>query len=257
MFSLNLLKKQILAELQGDEFETVDKYLGYSDAIYFTVEGEKIPAVFCSSEDYIREMLASSTNYEYQLERIHFVRDGFGFSEGRQSFCHASKMVGVEQQDFEKFCKNDYLFIIHSYKTEKGLKASWFCPINYINDKTVALLKPIVGQAIIKCFEDKAIYDARQVEAERAATQKEAALEAIVGKYRQVVLEERNNYGGKREYKFLFEKNVDKDTFVQFLDLFGLRTEAERINAPISQEEVVIRPIVGGWYYKWLGSYTD
>ena len=66
MFSLNNLKQEILAELQGDEFETVDKYLGYSDTIKFVVEGEKIPAVFGSSDEYIREMLASSTNDEYQ-----------------------------------------------------------------------------------------------------------------------------------------------------------------------------------------------
>ena len=73
----------------------------------------------------------------------------------------------------------------------------------------------------------------------------------------EIVLDERSSYGGKKEYKFLFSTPVDKETFIKFLDIEGLVTEAHKIDAPICQETVEFYPIVGGWRYKWLGSYTD
>lgn len=205
----------------------------------------------------VPDILMDETDGTYQLTYINYKKNGFGFSQGRPSFCHASKLVGTSE-NFEELCKNNTVFIIHSYDETKGRRASWFCPADLMNEKTEGIVLPYVEKAVIRiCFE-KAVdeyYEAKRLSEEQAKKEKLATLG--INQVQKIVLDERSSYGGKKEYKFLFSTPVDKETFIKFLDIEGLVTEAHKIDAPICQETVEFYPIVGGWRYKWLGSYTD
>lgn len=194
-----------------------------------------------------------NTKGEYQIVSIRYKRDNFGFSEGYPTYCPEYNLKGnTEGYSLETLCGTNKFFIC-SYENEKGRKAKWFCALRDLNEKFQEWLEPYVLEALISSalkIEQEKFYKKREEE-------KEKLLESLGGTYQQVVIDERDSYGGKKEYKFLFSNPVDKETFVKFLNLKGLVTEAHKIDAPICQETVEFYPIVGGWRYKWLGSYTD
>jgi len=82
--------------------------------------------------------LFKDTQGEYRLEGIRYAKNGYGFTHSN-IFCHCSKLVGTTKK-MEEFDNYQY-FMIHTTETEKGLLATWFCPIENIDEKSFNILK--------------------------------------------------------------------------------------------------------------------
>lgn len=256
------LIKKAVTSLEGKEFTLpIYPFIENSQKVHFSIDKKYclLDRTILEIERIVPDILMGETDGTYQLTYINYKKNGFGFSQGRPSFCHASKLVGTSE-NFEELCKNDTVFIIHSYDEVKGRRASWFCPVDLMNEKTEGIVLPSVEKAVIRiCFE-KAVDEHYEVERQREEQEKQKKLAALgIHQVQKIVLDERSSYGGRKEYKFLFPTPIDKETFIKFLEIEGLATEVQvhKIDAPICQETVAYYPTVGGWKYKWLGSYTD
>ena len=104
-----------------------------------------------------KEIINTQTNDEFQISSIEYKGRGYGFASTNNSFCHASHLVGAddEDKDFEDFCNEQTLFLIHSYKGQNGLWASWFCPVEKINERAINTLFCYFQQAANQLQEEE------------------------------------------------------------------------------------------------------
>lgn len=212
------------------------------------------------------------------LTTIHYVKNGFGFSNYGNVFCHATKYNNPA--NYEQDCKYNH-FVVEAEKSPKGLSAKNIILLdsrldNPVNDE----LDEIIADATMETFRDNAVRKLRIIEENKKAAAERAkkialrdkAITELVGKYEKEVIEEWNHHGGYKKYEFWFEQEIDKDTFVKFLELLNLPTVAKPCYAPISPEKVEFYPITKGWpmgmnpyglppkqgwSYKWMGEWDD
>lgn len=220
--------------------------------------------------DELQTIIRSSTNGEYQIDAIQYKgidKNGmpFGFSQGYPAFCHNAKMVGTSA-DFKTLCDKNELFMIHSYpdKINPGCRfTTWFCPIDFVNDKTLEL----ITQYGIKAME--VIKERLQSEAQEATRQKELAVQEVARQktlkeilgdvtYRLKKTDEDPLYGGHLTKIFEFSYQITKKQFVEFLKYLGFVTEAKSYGSvlPISPEYIEIYTIDAvTWTYAWHGEW--
>ena len=106
--------------------------------------------------DDIGRQLYCDTKGEYDIDCICYAKNGFGFTPNGV-FCHCSKMVGTTQK-MEEIGSHD-LFMVHAIETEKGRSASWFCPVEEIDDKSFDILKI----AVLHILEKQSEYHTKRI----------------------------------------------------------------------------------------------
>ena len=114
----------------------------------------------------INYQLVNMTDGEYQINSIRYAKNGYGFTYNG-TFCHATKLVGSTKK-LEDFDSYD-LFLIHSIKTEKGNSATWFCPIENIDEKSFNILK----KPVLKILEEQSEWHVRRMVADMEAKAEE------------------------------------------------------------------------------------
>lgn len=212
---------------------------------------------FEDDEDMISKISSSlASKTDLYLSTIRYSKNGFGF--GNDIFCHVKRMVGTTE-DFEVLCNQNRHFIIHPQEGDKGWWATWFCPVELIDDKT----KDIVKSAILEALKDEMTDVCRQrywqEERAKAERAKAAALAALgIASYEKIIHDERSSYGGHKKYTYIFPTPVTRETFVEFLKLNHLVVEAKECNLPICHEDVHYSSLDGlRWSYEWSGEWTD
>lgn len=180
-------------------------------------------------------------------------------------FCHCSALVGCKMSLEEISCD----VVVKYHETDRGLTASWFCPLPLIDEKTKIIIEEAQRKATLEREMVEAWREAQaKAEAERLAKAEaeakakaeriERKIKSLVGEYKEVVKENTSYYGGSKYLEFIFlQKNIDKETFKEFLSLKDLVVEAKPCYYPISPEKVEFYPINNGWVYKWQGEWSD
>ena len=105
--------------------------------------------------DTAKEIINTQTNDEFQISLIEYKGRGYGFASTNNSFCHTSHLVGVDDEDLEDLCNEQTLFLIHSYRGRNGLWASWFCPVEKMNERAVNTLFCYFQQAADQLQEER------------------------------------------------------------------------------------------------------
>ena len=215
------------------------------------------------------------------LTTIDYVKNGFGFSNYGNVFCHATKYSNPE--NYEKDCKYRH-FVVEATTTPKGTSAKRILLLDDLLDNPVDdELAKMISDASMGAFKENALQKLRITEenkrfyAERAKkiALRDKAISELVGDYEKEVVDEWDHRGGLKKYNFWFEREIDKDTFIKFLDLLELPTKAKPLDAPICPEKVEFEPIrrnypgwpyrpnlynlppQQGWRYFWMGEWDD
>ena len=214
--------------------------------------------------DKIIDEIRFSTNWDYMIEKINYVKNGFGFSEKTNHFCHTKSgrfCAPLEQMD------KDTMYLIHFVLTDKGVSAKWFIPIDTKAgaEEVQKSLRVILDKVLDRMIQDE---DKRQErlarEAAKEVAKKTTLKEMGINEYQ--IISERRNYCGYRmcyERIYRFEKEIDRDTFIKFLAVIGERTEAKDLHS-FDPEEVNIRSCryysadtSAEWKYEWKQGYND
>lgn len=260
MTIVNFLTKlvgEVIEQNKGVQFEApLCSWDANSTKVTFALD-RKPDFYFEDDEDMISKISSSLTETDLYLSTIRYSKNGFGF--GNDVFCHAKRMVGTTE-DFEALCKQNRYFIIHPQEGDKGLWATWFCPVELIDNKTRDLVKSAILEALKEEMTDVCRQRYWQEERAKAERARAAALAALgISSYEKIVHDERSSYGGHKKYTYIFPSPVTRETFVEFLKLNYLVVEAKECHMPICHEEVHFTSLDGGltWSYEWSGEWTD
>ena len=261
---INLFKK-VLQNFLGATFEVTANFRGVELPYTKTVTQEDIDEIIENKEYYINDFLwyNFSKTPNMELSKIKYIKNGFGFTT-YNVFCHASKFEF--SSEFEATCKEDKLFLVTYEKGAKGKTASKIQLFELLNDEDLEFIRGKMEIYAKDHFDTIANRDAINDYCRKLREAKEREIFELVGNYKKEVISEFDSYGGLKKYNFWFEREIDKDTFIKFLELLDLVTKAKPLEAPISPELVEFYPItksfVGlpskqGWYYHWHGEWDD